>query len=374
MRKRRSLMGFLIIFILLLAGSPWAVRWIQRTFLSPDLALQIEREVAIPFSGNWGVFSGGEGLFLVRNAEIRYFHPRQEEDWAFGTETLAPVATARNGFVYLMETSPRYLLKINQQGHMLYQQAANRSAERMRASDEEYLLLQHPPENRLTPFSILDPEGRVMGSILLTEGEILKTYIASEHNRVLISVLRLAGSGYETALLGYDLQGVLQLSKSFPDRLIVDLTVTKEGKIVVLTDQELQVMELNMEEIWQSPVDPYYLSQHDGEQLWVLAHRAEEYTGGEVNSDDETVLTHIRFDREESIISKDPAALTGISLGEEFILARTNRGIKIYHPDGRLIDEQMFQDEVEEAFALAGNRIALLRRGQILFYTLQTDS
>ena len=375
MQKRRGLTGLLVIFVFLLVVSPWGVRWIQRTFLSPELMLQVEREVAIPYSGNWDILPGNEGVFLIRNAEIRYVTPRQEDDWAFGTETLVPVAGGNREHVYLMESSPRYLLRINEAGHMLYQQAANRSAESISVGDENYLVLQHPPENRLTPFSILDPDGRVMGSILLTEGEVLNTMIDSSQNRVFISVLRLIGNGYETVLLGYDLQGVLQTSKSFANQVMMDMTVNQEGELALLTDQALLLYTVTMEEVWRQPVEPYYLSRYDDGANWVLAHRGEYYQEAlPSESSVETVLTHIDLNRREITVFVDSEDVSALTVRGDRILTRTPRGIKLFRQGGDVVDEQMFQDEVEDAFLLAGNRIAVQRRGQIVFYQLKTDN
>lgn len=380
MRKRRGLSGLLLIFLILLIISPWAIRWIQRTLMSSDLVLKPEREVAIPYSGNLAVLPGGEGLYLVRNAEVRYFHPRQDQDWAFGTETLVPVTGNNGAHLFLMEASPRYLLRINGQGHMLYQQAANRTAERMVACREGYLLLQHPEENRLMPFSVLDPDGRVMGNMLLTEGVVLKASISGQHHRVLISVLRRAGTTFETALLMYDLQGVLQSSKNLQGKVVVDHVITDAGEVVILTTESLHRFTITMEERWHTEINPFYLSAHDGEANWALAHRAEVMGAVEtapVETDDgnpaETIITLINWEKEALTHFEATEALQEMQVNHEFLLMGQRRRLVVTNHQGDVLDERLFQDDVEELFLLPGQRVAVVRRGQIHFYQLQTS-
>lgn len=374
MRKKRSLSGLLILFILLLAASPWVVRWIQRTFLDPALTLELKREAAIPYSGNWDITPGQEGVFVIRNAEVRYFHSDQTKDWGFATETLVPVAGTNTSHVFLLEANPRYLLRIDEQGYMLYQQATNRSAEAITADDTSHALVQHPVENRLIPFSILDPEGRVMGSILLTEGEVLNTAVASEQNRVYVVVLRLSGNGYESVILGYDLQGVLQTTRSFPGQVVVDTTVLDSGEIAVLTNNQITLLSLGMEEQWSMPVEPFYLSAHDGAGRWTLAHHRELYTD-EVPStvEGQTLLTFLNLGEQESILLGHEEMLFELTMRDRLLLARETRRITIYQEDGQRIDEQMFQNEVEDAFLLSGDHLAVVLRGQVVFYELQLD-
>ncbi|MEN1760087.1 hypothetical protein [Anoxynatronum sibiricum] len=380
MRKRRGLSGLLLIFMILLMISPWAIRWIQRTWLSPALLLKPVREVAIPYSGNLAVHPGGEGLYLVRHAEVRYFHPQQDQDWAFGTETLVPVTGNNENHLFLMEASPRYLLRINEQGHMLYQQAANRNADSIFACDAGFLLLQHPEENRLLPFSVLDSDGRVMGNMLLTEGVVLHASISGRHERVLISVLRRAGNTFETALLMYDLHGVLQSSQNLQGKVVADHLITEEGDVVVLTTESLHRYTLTMEERWQTPVEPFYLTARDKTGHWALAHRAEimgdianETVNGNSEADPpETIITFIDWEAEKVTFFEESAAIHELKVNDRFLLMGQQRRLAVLNHDGELLDEKSYQDDVEELFLLPGQRVAVLRRGQIHFYQLQT--
>ncbi len=374
MRKKRGLSGLLIFFVLLLTASPWVVRWIQHTMLEQKLTLEVKREAAIPYSGNWSILPGTEGVFVIRNNEIRYFHPDQEKDWGFGTETLMPVVGTNRNHLFLLEANPRYLLRIDEQGYMLYQQATNRSAETITADKDSHVLAQHPLENRLVPFSILDPEGRVMGSLLLTEGEVLDTAIVSEHNRVYVVVLRLTGSGYESALLGYDMQGVLQTTRSFPGQIVVDTMMMDSGELAILSDSQITLLSIDMEERWTTPVEPYYLSTNDGSGRWALAHRRELYTGEVLPElEGNTILTYLNLEEKESILIGQEEELIELLVKEQQLLTRANRKITVYQEDGGKIDEQMFQNEVEDAFLLSNDHLAVILRGQVVFYELQQD-
>jgi len=372
--RKRSLSGLLILFVLLLTASPWVVRWVQRTFLEQNLTLELKREAAIPYSGNWSILPGQEGVYVVRNAEIRYFHTDQEKDWGFSTETLVPVVGTNRNHLFLLEANPRYLLRIDEQGYMLYQQATNRSAEVITADQESHVLVQHPLENRLIPFSILDPEGRVMGSILLTEGEVLDTTITSEHNRVYVVVLRLTANGYESALLGYDMQGVLQTTRSFPEQIVVDTMIMDSGEVAVLTDSQMTLLSIDMEESWTTPLEPYYLSAYDGSGRWALAHRRELYTAElPLELEGNTVLTYLKLEERESILIGQEEELTELMVRDQQLLTRAIRKITVYQEDGGIIDEQMFQNEVEDAFLLSNDQLAVILRGQVVFYELQQD-
>lgn len=372
MRKKRGLSGLLILFIVLLMASPWVVRWIQRTFLQQNLTLTLKREAAIPYSGNWSILPGREGVYVVRNAEIRYFHTKQENDWGLGTETLVPVAASNNDHLFLLEANPRYLLQINEQGYMLYQQATNRSAEAITADQDNYALVQHPVENRLLPFSILDPEGRVMGSLLLTEGEVLNTLVASQHNRVFVVVLRLTGNSYESVLLGYDMQGVLQTTKSFSEQVAVDAVTLQTGEVAVLTDRQITLLSMNMEEQWSMSLEPYFLTAHDGAGRWVVAHHRERFTADlPPEMEGNIILSSLNLEERESILIGQEGELSDIMVRDHLILSRSARKVTVHQVDGRLIDERMFQNEVEDAFLLSNDHLALVLRGQVLFYELQ---
>ena len=374
LRRKRSLSGLLILFILLLAASPWVVRWIQRTFLEQNLTLELKREAAIPYSGNWAITPGLEGVFVIRNAEVRYFHPDQAKDWGFATDTLVPVVGTNNSHLFLLEANPRYLLHIDEQGYMLYQQATNRNAEAITADDNSYTLVQHPVENRLVPFSILDPEGRVMGSILLTEGEVLNTTVASEHNRVYVVVLRLAGNGYESVLLGYDMQGVLQTTRSFSGQIVVDTMILDSGEIAVLSNNQMTLLSLGMEDRWSTPLEPFYLSAHDGTGRWTLAHHRELYSG-EVppTVEGQTLLTFLNLEERESMLAGHEEVLFELTMKDRLLLTRETRRITMYQENGEKVDEQMFQNEVEDAFLLSKDHLAVVLRGQVVFYTLRRN-
>jgi hypothetical protein len=107
----------------------------------------------------------------------------------------------------------------------------------------------------------------------------------------------------------------------------------------------------------------------------MLAHRREYYQE-ELPPETlaETVLTHIDLNRREITVFVDSEDISALTVQGDRILTRTSRGIKLFRQGGDVVDEQVFQDEVEDAFLLAGNRIAVQRRGQIVFYQLKTDN
>lgn len=374
MRKKRRLSGLLLIFVLLLAASPWMVRWIQHNLAQQNMTLELKREAVIPFSGNWSVLPGEKGVYVVRSNEITYFQWDQTNDWGFATETLAPVVGANRTDLFLLESNPGYLLRVNEQGYMLYQQATNRSVESITVDKAGYALVRHPVESRLLPFSILDPEGRTMGSLLLTEGEVLNTLVASEHNRVYVVVIRLTANSYESVLLGYDLQGALQTSKGFPDQLVVEVMMTRAGDVAVLTNNRLVLVGPTMEEVWQHPLEPFYLAANDGHGRWVLAHHREKFQEENATPlEGETVLSLFLLEEGSRRVMAVEEKVTDMMAFEHLLLLRSARKLRVLNEEGTKIDERMFLNEIEDAFLLRENYIALLFRGQIAFYQLRRE-
>jgi hypothetical protein len=374
LRKRKILSSLVIIFVILLVASPWLVRMIQRSFFSEDLLLFEEREATIPFSGNWAMLQGNSGVYLLRNSEIRFLHPQQEEEWAFGTETLVPVATAIGEHVFMMESSPRYLFRINELGHMLYQQPTSRSVDRMTSCIDSYLLLQHPLENRLMPFSILDPQGMVAGNILLTEGEVIGSTISGRHEKVLITILRPSGQTFESTLLTYDLQGVLQSSRSFTEQIIVDLMITADGGIILLTNENIARYNLMMEQQWEQPVDLFYLQSKSSDGSWVLAHRPEASPELSEMEGINTVLTHIETGSGNIQSYAVMEEVTILKVRDKRILTGYRQGFSLYRQTGELLAERALQGDPVHVFLLPEDRVAVQRQGQVNFYRLQTGS
>ena len=374
MRKKRILSSLVIIFVILLVASPWLVRMIQRSFFSDELTLYEEREANIPFSGNWVLLQGNSGIYLLRNSEIRFLHPQQEEEWAFGTETLAPVATTNGEHVFMMESSPRYLFRVNELGHMLYQQPTSRSVDRMASCIDSYLLLQHPLENRLMPFSILDPQGMVIGNILLTEGEVIGSTLSGRHEKVLITILRPSGQTFETTLLTYDLQGVLQSSHSFTEQIIVDLQIAADGGIILLTNESIARYNLLMEPQWEQPIDLFYLQSKSNDGFWVLAHRPEASPVLSEKEGTNTVLTHVETGSGEIHSYAVTEEVTALTVRGKRILTVYRQGFSLYRQTGEILAERALQGDPAQVFLLPEDRVAVQRQGQINFYRLQTGS
>ena len=374
MKKRRGLLLGLLVFIALLAASPWMVRKIESTFFYKPPVLQLTRETTIPFSGNWGWIASDAGIYLLRTTEVRHLSPRKEEDWTLGTDALAPVAVTGAGGVFLQERAPRYYVRISQQGHLLYHQAAHKAAEDMAVCDAGYLLVRHPEENRMNAFSILDPEGRVTGSFDLTEGVVINTTISGAHNRILVALLRMTGNTYESVLLSYDLRGTLQSSKSLPEQLLIDTVVTQEGNVVLLTEETLQVYSQGMEKKWQMELEPYYAYAHESGEKWVMAHRGEKNSTPSPDKEIKTVVTVIDAHRREVDSFAATDELLDIHLQNDQMAARIARGFQIYETTGSLLDQRGYQTEVEAVMWVHSNELGVIRRGQIRFYRLRGNN
>ncbi|SDZ13418.1 DUF5711 family protein [Tindallia californiensis] len=359
---RKRLFGFmLIVFVMLLLSSPWTIRYLQRHILAGDQEMFLYREVAIPYSGNWEILSFSEGIMLLRNAEIRYFHGESQYDWTLGTENMDHVAAQNKERVSILEKSPRYLLSMNEEGHMLYQQAVNRPIQWMISDQDHHLLAQHPEEDGLVAFSVFDPQGRVMGSMILPDAHLLSSSLDSSRDRVLLSFLEVGTDGYESVLTMYDLHGVLVSSWSFPRQLIFGLA--QEGRnLSILMDDQLQVMTKEREVVAEQPIDPFYLKSHNGE-AWILVHRQEEEM--------QSRLRYLSADGKDSREKEIAMNISGMDVNASSILVYNARELKVFNNRLDLIAEHQLSRDIEKGFVLENNLIVLQTRGELLFYEMR---
>ncbi len=368
--RKRWIELLLIIFIMLLLSSPWTVRFLQRTILAGDQQLFLQREVAIPYSGNWKISRAPAGVYVVRNAEIRYFHQSGQHDWTLGTENLAHVSVQKRDRITILENSPRYLLSLNEEGHMLYQQAFNRSVEWMVSDSEHYMLIWHPEEEQLMPFTVLDPQGRVMGNMLLPKAHVLTGSVHSSRNRVLLSILETGSQGYESVLLKTDLQGVLESSWSFPQQLIFDIQYENQH-LSILFDDKLQVMTEERETLEEQSIDPFYLKKYTGKG-WVLIHRRDQLEPDqELEEEIRGMISFLSADGKERREAATQMDVLGMDANQQYILLYNARQLKLYNHRLELIAEHHISRDIEKGFVLDHDVIALQTRGEILFYEMR---
>lgn len=370
-KSRKRFIGLLlIIFVMLLMSSPWTVRYLQRTFFAGDQQLFLHREVAIPYSGNWKISRSPTGIYVLRNSEIRFFHGNGENDWTLGTENLAQVSAQKANRISILENSPRYLLSLNEEGHMLYQQAMNRQVEWMVSDEKHHLLMQHPEEDGLMPFTILDELGRVMGNMLLPKAHVLTGNISSARNRVVLGLLEPGSQGYESVLLMHDQHGVLVSSWTFPQQLIFGMEYDGPH-LVVLFDEKLQVMTEDREIMEEQSIYPFYQKKFNGDG-WVLIHRREQLEPDrELDEDVKSVISFYSVDGKSVKEQKTDIEIIGLDANRQYILVYGSRQFQVLNPRLDIIAEHQLSTDIEQGFILDNGQIALQTRGEILFYEMR---
>ena len=368
--KKRLIGLLLIIFIMLLLSSPWTIRFLERTILAGDQQLFLLREVAIPYSGNWKFSRAPMGVYVVRNAEIRYFHQSGQNDWTLGTESLAHVSAQKRDRITILENSPRYLLSINEEGYMLYQQAFNRSVEWMVSDPEHYLLMGHQEEDQLMPFTVLDHQGRVMGNMLLPKAHVVAGSIHSSRNRVVLGMLETSSQGYKSVLLMHDLKGVLESSWSFPQQLIFDIQYENQH-LSILFDDKLQIMTEEREILEEQSIDPFYLKKYNGNG-WVLIHRRDQLEPDqELEEEIWGTISFLSVDGKERREAEIGMEVLGMDANQQYILLYNARQLKLYNHRLELIAEHHISRDIEKGFVLDHDTVALQTRGEILFYEMR---
>ena len=359
-------MGMVLVILLLI--HPKTMAFIESR-LKPGMGeLTLVKELQLPHSSQIRYEKMEQYLVQYWDGVLYAYQGDGTQYWTLPIEIKQPRMVSGEQGLLLLDGEAHQLVRVNPQGELIYQVDLNQSVESFETSEQGHGLVYYTPgEGPLRILEIFGPEGETLGEITLNEGEVIKSSISGSSDRVFIYTLGIQQDGLVGQLQVFNLKGELIAVEKLPNEISLWMAMGKDHLLYMATDLALISFTPEGTIQWRKSLEAIHGVTEHGSGLLLVSFKGKPSGGIFQNKEGDKVMVFQRNGEITGEISF-PEAITGTALWDKKILIYGNRSLYLYDPQGKQEISYSYPGDIEGAWMLSENQMAVITREKLSFY------
>lgn len=357
--------GLVLVLIIM---NPKIMDFVQGDKMRDKDAFTISKEIETPHSSLIQYNKLDKGIIKYLDGILFYYNTEGQQQWGINLGISNPLFKTSKNFAYAVEGNRRRLIKVDKDGEIMYNRILEKPLFNLEVGEEDYVIIQHLSEGNLEYVTIIDEIGNKAGEVTISEGKILNTAISEKHDRVAISTIDVNAEGIESTVLIYDLQGNLKELEKFPDEIILSLFYGIEGQLIVVQEDRVLGIEEKKARQWSQDINNMKIIEAESGGRIVFYEKQEK--GGLIHTGARDRIRFLSYDGKwmgEAVLKE---TINGINLSENQVVLHSPRSIYLMDTQGESVKEYSYGSDINQAFLLSSNRIAVITKEKISFIEL----
>ncbi|GAB6085932.1 DUF5711 family protein [Alkaliphilus crotonatoxidans] len=366
--KKRILFIMTVVLVILFIINPRTLAYFESKFGNPDQQLTLLKELELPHSSQIKYARLGQQLIQYWDGILYSYDMEGNQNWSVSLGASNPEMITSHNEVILVDSSKKEIIKVNNQGQLIYSILANESIADIKLCNEGYVLVYYTPQGGpLRSFEIFDSKGNRYGEITVSEGEVINSTISGKEKKVLIYTTQVAKGNIEGSLMEFDLKGNLLAIESMGPGIPLNVNFDDNGnRKIVYTDR---VMYGGKDEVkWTLDEEGLQSIAEEG-KLMVLYFKKAGGIGFFKKSEDKLRIYDFQGDLMGETVLEDQ--MKGLDLLEGEIVSYSDRSIYLFNDRAELKMNFKYNGDIEQVFMLPQGNMAVITKEKLAFYKIQ---
>lgn len=369
--KRKRLFFLMAIIIIMIGASPKTIKYLKYNRDTEKEYVSVMSEIGMPHSSQIIYEKLDNGLLKYWEGILIYYNMDGQQKWSTNLSINRPIIKTNSNNIYIIDENKNQIIRINKKGEQIYKNTLERGYKNFSVCDDNYVVMHHTSEGLVEYVTIMDDTGNKVSEIALGQRNITNLEISKQYDKVAISIILVEGDSFENKILIYDLKANLVSSESFKDNIILKLSFSDKGDLIVVGEEN--IFNVNKDNMvgWEVKLGAPITKINAKNKNHLMVYSKGNIRKNIIYSHVENTISLLSYNGKIISEIKPSEDIIGLDSYKNSIIAHSLRTIFKYNKDGELKAEYPYNKDVLKSFALSDNNIVVITKENVSFLSLK---